>query len=51
MINKILWSAVNNNQQWRWLVVILEGIGVPGLQLGDVKYTVYSNSAGEAESK
>ena len=50
-VDKVFRGAVNDERWWRRLFAILEGVGVLGLQLGDMKDGVNSNSAGEAKSK
>ena len=49
-VDKVFRGAVNDERWWRRLFAILEGVGVLGLQLGDMKDGVNSNSAGEAKS-
>jgi len=51
VVNEILRLAINDKCGGRWLIVILEGIQVFWLELGDMDYWVYTDCARELNGK
>ena len=51
VVNEILRLAINDKCGGQWLIVILEGIQVFRLELGDMEYWVYTDCARELNGK
>jgi len=50
-VDEILRLAIDNKCRRQWLIVILEGIWVFWLELGDMEYWVYMDCARELNGK
>jgi len=51
VVNEILRLAIDDKCRRWWLIMILEGIWVFWLKLGDMEYWVYTDCAGELNGK